>query len=69
MLFDMKMQIWALNMYNLGTCIDLLHVSAIIKVIVGATWTHRSGSATALGGLNAKYSWYFYSGLPCWCFF
>lgn len=24
--------------------------------IVGATWTHRSGSATALGGLNAKYS-------------
>lgn len=24
--------------------------------IVGATWTHRRGSATALGGMDAKYS-------------
>lgn len=43
--------------------------------IVGATWTHKSGSATASGGLNAKYSaryvvyWYFCSWLLCWCFF
>ncbi len=29
---DMKMQILALNMYNLGTCVDFLHVSIIISI-------------------------------------
>lgn len=29
---DMRMQMLALNMYNLGTCVDFLQVSVIISI-------------------------------------
>lgn len=38
--------------------------------LVGATWTHRSGTGTALGGMDTKYSvtgtWFI--GLDIWGF-
>jgi len=43
--------------YNgFGTISDITVNNSYMTGIVGATWTHRRGSATALGGMDAKYS-------------
>lgn len=45
-----------------GTMSNITVNDSYMTGIVGATWTHRRGSATALGGMDAKYSvtgtWY-----------
>jgi hypothetical protein len=43
--------------YNgVGTMSNISVNNSYMTGIVGATWEHRSGSATALGGMDAKYS-------------
>lgn len=45
-----------------GTMSNITVNNSYMNGVVGAIWTHRRGSATALGGLDAKYSvtgtWY-----------
>jgi hypothetical protein len=39
-----------------GTMSNISVNNSYMTGIVGATWEHRSGNATALGGMNARYS-------------